>query len=75
VVSITTVVEVAAPALPKASTTRVSIVCVPGASAGLTVYGLTQVVQAPPSTRHSKVPPETPPDSANDGVVSLVVPP
>ena len=49
--------------------------CVPGASAGLTVYGDTHVVQAPPSTRHSKVPPETPPDSANDGVVSLVVPP
>ena len=49
--------------------------CVPGASAGLTVYGDTHVVQAPPSTRHSNVPPETPPDSANDGVVSLVVPP
>ena len=39
------------------------------------MYGDTHVVQAPPSTRHSKVPPETPPDSTNDGVVSLVAPP
>ena len=56
--------------MPAPSVARVSKVCVPSARA-LVVCGLVQLLQLPPSTRHSKLEPGSLEVKSNVGVVSF----
>ena len=57
--------------MPAVSVARTSKVWLPALSAGEIVSGLVQVVQLPPSIRHSKVEPVSDEVKANDGVASF----